>query len=1076
MKRFILLFSLVVAMLRGGISLQAQPLQGRVLDAENRQSVAAATIFHSLSRLQLISDVQGKFQLPASISGGPLRITAVGYDTLHMSVADLRSAGNIALLQRSNKVLEEVQVTTGYETFEQRTATGAFEFIGPELLNRQVSMDIISRIDGLVSGLFFDPLTVDFDRVGESINPRLQLQGINRLRSLHDESFNPLIILDNFPYTGNINLINPNTIESITILKDAASAAIWGARAGNGVIVITSKSPKAGRLSVNFSSNWQLHAKPDLYAKRTMTSSDLIDMELFLYKQGFYDSKYNDSWKSPLSPIVDMSYEHALGKVSSTELEEAIAFYRTQDVRDDMLKYMFRNKFLRQYNLSIGGGNNVAKTLLSVGYDHSLQPRISDVIPRISIKLDNEIRFNYRLNMQVSANWVKQEPRLYNGAAYYSDYGYKFPYVSIADEHGQPLSIPWFYRDSYLKYAGEGKLLNWDYKPLDDVRQSNNKESKNELILNARLDYRLFDPLTLSLVYRFVNQNDRIDNLYSMESYEMRNSINLGTEIIGEVANYHYPLGGKRILKNRDGQGHNGRIQLNLAKDWAGQHSLRALAGMELSHMGRQTYGINMIGYNENQGVFQSGLDYSALYKSFDNLKGITRLPSPVDEFKSYVDRSVSVFFNGSYTFQGKHTASFSLRRDAANVFGATTNKRWTPLWSAGYSYLLHEEPFYTLGWLPQLKLRSSYGVSGNIDNSQTALATIFYRGDQSYYDFPYEAAAIKSMPNPSLRWEKVRQFNLGLDFALFSNRQFSGSLDFYYKRTADLLYNVPIDETYGLSKETRNIADTKSKGVNATLQAHILQGPLNWNVQINFAYNNNWLGKAHWKVTLLSDYFTETTILNKEGSMLYPLYSYRWAGLDHETGAPMGWLNGEPSMDYRALRDNNQPVENLKFHGSVRPLYFGAMRQYFRYKRWALSANIAYQFDFYYFRKGLDYGSFSNFYGGHADYSRRWQKPGDELHTDIPAFIYPINSNARYFYNFTEVLVERGDYIQLRDVRLDYKHKLRWQNTLIDLGLFAMLNNVGILWKASKSPDSPIYRGNIPPMRFLSFGLQLSY
>ncbi len=1054
-------------------------ITGHVLDKETKLPIQGATVWLEGSSNRTSTGSKGAFELNVAKGKGRLVFTSLGFDTIYQKIASVVTKEYVIYLSRSHKHLDEVLVSTGYEKYDQRKSTGAVEVIDQKQINRTSGTDIMGRLEGITSGLYFNKATSESSSslIGRPPKHNVFLQGISTLRGSSLTANQPLIILDNFPYEGDLNSINPNDVESISILKDAAAAAIWGAKAGNGVIVITTKRVGADeRLRIEVSSNMQVHDKPDIFARPIISSSDLIDIEMDLYSKGFYTSKYNGRTKPSLPPVVELLYQHDNGLLTEDELDVGINQYRNQDVRDGMLKYMSRNSILQQYSLRISGGGKKHKVGLSLGYDHSLATRISDKSGRLTGKLDNNLRLTDRLEMAIGLRWNLNRLVHANGSEFYSDNGFRYPYVTIADAEGRALPIPWDYSMSYLETAGEGRLLDWHFRPLDEARNATHMNHSNEIMADFRIQYDLLDYLRLSVDYRYGQSDSQAEVLRTQDTYYMRNLINRGTELQEDNIVYHHPLGGIKSIQAQKAKNHWGRVQLNLIKEFGSKYQLRAIAGIDVSDGSVEGSGFSMYGYDDERGIFATQVDYYKQYPIFDNLATYGTVGSPISPYTFNVNRSVSLYANGSFTFDRRHIFSSSIRRDASNVFGLETNNKWTPLWSTGYAYQLHEESFYKISWMPHFKFRATYGVSGNVDNSMSSLVTVSYVNNPIAWALSLPSATVNRLPNPSLRWEKVKQFNLGLDLTLGKSARVRSTVDYYYKLTDDLLYDVPIDPSMGRSSAVRNVANTQTKGWNVNLTTINLLQPIEWRTQLNFAYNNSWIINTYRDYTTPTRYVLGGTISEIPQTMVFGLYSYQWGGLDPDTGQPRGIVNGEKSTDYRTIMSAATTFEDLHFHGSSRPLYFGSLRNDIRFRSWTFSFNMSYEFDYFFKRNGLDYGNLLDKGDGHADYYQRWQKPGDEQRTHVPGFVYPLVSSANVFYQSSAVLAERGDHIRLRDIRLDFTDRIKLQHRDMGIQVFGMVNNLGILWKSTSLSIDPQYRGNIPPPRFYTLGIKLNY
>src|SRR5690606_36740168 len=332
-----------------------------------------------------MTDGTGSFKLvlPAS-EKYELTVKSIGYEPLVISITAEKSKDLLLKLQRSENTLEEVVVSTGYQKLPKERATGSFEVIDTELFNRQIGTDVISRLDGIIPSILFDK------RSGEENN--MLMRGTATLEGR--DGSRPLIVVDNFPFEGDINSINPNDVESISLLKDAAAASIWGARAGNGVLVITTKKS-------SFNSKWRLSAsvnetvveKPNLFYFPRMTSAEFIEVERFLFEQGAFDAVLNNAINFPVvTPVVELLDLQRKGTISETDLSERLEAYAGRDMRNDLNKYFYQPGFNQQYAVNLTGGSNHISTLFSLGYDNNRSSSVGNVTSRLNLNVQNTYR------------------------------------------------------------------------------------------------------------------------------------------------------------------------------------------------------------------------------------------------------------------------------------------------------------------------------------------------------------------------------------------------------------------------------------------------------------------------------------------------------------------------------------------------------------------------------------------------------------------------------------------------------------------------------------------------------------
>jgi len=1053
---------------------QTYQINGKVVNASDSLPIANASV--KIPNIgSVMTDNLGNFELQTTENRIMLRVSHIGFEVREFTLSFPFESPLFITLNPLAQQLEEVIVSTGYEAVPLERATGSFEKIDNTMLNRSIGMDVLGRIENVATGIHFDHNSYDFNSAGKPQQHEVFVHGISSIRQTPGTNPNaPLIVLDNFPYEGDPNNINPNDIESITILKDAAAASIWGARAGNGVIVITSKTAEYEQpLSVSFNSNVNITAKPDLYRHEVINTSDYIDVEQYLFEQGFYNSKENSRSRPALSPVVEILIKERDGMIPEQEAQRQIDLYRGRDVRNDMLDYMYREAVNQQYALNVSGGSRMHSFQAGIAYDDALPARVGNHDNRLSIRLQNTVKPFKRLQINSAIRWVNRKSVTTENQGFYSNSGFKFPYASLVDNNGNDIPLPLDYRIGFLDTAGNGNLLDWHFWPLREINNPPNSASTQETMLTIGLDYQLRSWLSITANYQYMQNNTISRSLYDLDNYRTRNLINRGTELVNGSRIYHFPYGGILDNSTTKNSTQQGRFQLRGDKNLRDSHEIHGLLGADIQQQHITSDGYSAYGYDENFLTYSNNVNHNERYPIYGNLASSGTIAYPVGNFGDVLHRYVSLFGNASYTYRKKYTVSTSGRRDASNLFGVKANQRWTPLWSVGIAWNVTNEQFFQQAWLPYLKLRATYGHSGNVDNAMSALTTISYTNNPSSAGVDLPAAFLVSAPNPLLRWEKVKTFNLGVDFRLAHNR-ISGSVDWYRKKTADLLDSYPLDPTTGVSQMTMNVANTKGRGVDIRINTQNTRGRVNWFTNLLFSYNNNWIVESYGRYLGPSSYVRSRFLSTKAGSLAYPAYSYRWGGLDGETGEPMGIIDGAPSKDYRSITSLEVPLEDLVFHGSSRPLYFGSLINTISYKNISLSVSLGYKLGYYFRRQSIDYNTLLNNGDGHVDFYNRWQMPGDEEKTYVPAFRYPINTQASTFYLNSEVLMERADHIRINDVRIDYDFIKKPFNKAGDLRLFCYASNLGMVWSANKFGIDPIVLNGIPMPPSVALGINL--
>lgn len=1032
---------------------------GKVLD-EQGQPLPNATIKVKGTNRTTFTNEKGEFQFKNVDEDAVLQVYFLGYKSKEITASDLKKAGTVLLEVKAGE-LQEVNVTvnTGYQTLPKERSTGSFTFVDNAMLNQQVGPNILNRLEGVANG-------VSFDKSGR--RPNVTVRGLSSING----PTNPLIILDNFPYEGDLRNINPNDIENISILKDAAAASIWGARAGNGVIVLTSKKGALNQpLKISFNSNVTITSKPDLFDFRQMSTSDYIDIEQFLYSKGRYNALINDKNKPGLSEVVELLI------ANKANVQGEIDALRNRDVRNEASKYLYGTAVDQQYALNIQGGSAKSTYNVSGGYDRNLST-LSDTYSRINLRAANTFKPIEKLQISTNLYYTKSDSK--SGKPGYSPnvIGNKLPpYTGLADDNGNSLPIN-IYRKTYIEGPGMDKLLDWKYYPLEDYKHSTLTNNLQSILASAGLRYEVIQGLNVDLKYQYENQQIKGKRLNDVESFYARDLINQASVLDAKTGLVKYVVPNGGILTNTAAGvvSQNGRLQADYNKTF-GDHTISALAGAEVRSIRSTSNGFNVYGYNDET-LGAGKVDYATKYKNFINgsLENLSDGPAAEERLNNYV----SYFGNASYTYKGKYTLSGSVRQDKSNIFGVKTNDKGVPLWSAGASWNISDESFYQVNFLPYLKLRTTYGVSGNLDSRRSAVATFYASAMPAFYTF-LPQSNVDQYPNPDLRWEKINQFNVGIDFGLVNN-VISGSLEYYQKKGVDLFGLAEMDyTTTGVGSMTKNVANMKGRGIDLELRSKIIDRQFKWTQQFNFSYNTNKVTKYFRQSDQGSDYVNDGFRISPlEGQPVYAIISQRWAGLDPLTGDPQGYLNGVVSKDYKEFIGAKSKLENLVFSGSATPVVFGNFSNTVSYKNFALTVNVTYKMGYYFRRASIDYTQVNKLSpnGWHSDYALRWQKPGDEQHTSVPSFVYPNNDERNSFYNASEALVSKGDHIRLQFVNLSYSlNKSQWTKLPVQqVQFFTNASNLGILWRANKYKIDPDYNNSLYPKASFSLGLRADF
>ncbi|WP_345947702.1 SusC/RagA family TonB-linked outer membrane protein [Mucilaginibacter sp. PAMB04274] len=1036
-------------------------VKGQVLSAKDSLPLKGAAVMTRDSTVRVLTDDEGRFALTLANSPTNIIVSFVGYQTQVLTINGTNRLLTVRLMERNIQFSDVVVFSNGYQLLPKERSTGSFNVVGNKLFNEQVSTSILPRLEAVANGLSVDR---------RSTSPGIMIRGLSTIQG----NRGPLIVLDNFPYEGNIDNINPNDVESITVLKDAAAASIWGAKAGNGVIVITTKKAKNDQpLTVSFNSNLTIGGRPDLGKAKQMGSADYIGVERMLFSRGGYDAQINAAARPSLSPVVEALLAARRGTITNSEAERQIAALQEQDIRNDLNHYAYRQAVNQQYALGLQGGANNFSWSTSASFDRNLGS-LSERYDRVNLR--QQASFRPFKNLELNTDLYYTHSTAITGRPAYGSSEYRNqPYISIADNLGEPVAVARDFSLSYLATLPQGRLLDWKYYPLRDWESDRTNTGIQDILANVSIRYRIIPGLHAEMRYQHERQTRETGGNHEADSYFTRNLVNRFSQLssAGDVLR-RIPAGAIYDRSNAILSSNNGRASITYDRTW-GSHSINGIGGAEIRDSHTDNYQMRRYGVNPDV-LSSASVDYLNSYPAY--IGGSQGFIPMLDGFGRSTTRFVSVFANAAYTYQEKYTVSGSVRRDASNLFGVNINNKWTPLWSAGLAWDLSKEEFFDPSWLSVLKLRATYGYSGNTDPSRTGVTTVSFSTNSVYTGSPI--ARIERFGNPDLGWEQVSTANLGLDFATKGNR-IQGSIEYYRKRGQDLFGNALLDYTGGAGASiVKNVASMSGHGIDLELKSINLKGAITWSTDLNFSTYHDKITTYNISSRQGSQFVGTSTglsISGLEGKPVYSVFAYRWAGLDPQTGDPRGYLKGQVSKDYAALTGASTTIDDLTYVGPALPQIYGSLGNTVSWRSWSLDVRLLYRFDYYFKKPTISYTSLYNGGAGHSDYGSRWQKPGDEVFTNIPSAVYPAISSRDSFFGAAEPNILKGDNIRLQYITLSYSldsRRLPWL-PVKNAQLYMNVNNIGILWRANKDGIDPDFASPIPVPRTYAFGFRVN-
>lgn len=1084
---------------------------GRIMD-ENGNPLPGATVRVKYSRRGVVTNSNGQFSIYAPVGDAILYVSYIGYINQEVSVTgkNLKRI-NVQMVAVSGNLKEVKVVSNGYQDIPKERATGSFEVITAKQLQHSTDPNLLKRLEGITTSVNFNnnlaPTIASQTQIGQTSLGNVTIRGKNTLnlltsQSTTNQSGQPLLVIDGIASAYDITQINPNDVESVTLLKDAAAASIWGSRAANGVIVVkTKKGNYNSPVSISFNSNFNVTDKPDLFYRKTMSTSDFVDAqkEQFIQQQtnlGSPTAMFPQAVVSPVAEIMDALINQKT--ITEAQANAQLDALRGNDVRNDITKYLLRNSVFQSYSLGADGGSKNFSYRLSAGYDHSVANVKDYGNNRLTLNYSSSIKLSKNLELTGVLSYIQQNQQ--NQAPYTAigtDPSSFNPYDKVVDVNGSPLALPHQYRPAFvdsLSKAYGNKINDMTYKPLDDFNQGYLKTKGQGININVTALYKFTPAFSANVTYSYNRYLNNQETYYSKDSYYMRELINRFTTIDPSGnASYGIPKGGYDALLVNTSTTNTLRGQLNFNKTWNNKHAINAIAGVDINQSYGQYYGTQYYGYDPVKLSQNSSLNYrdylNTLYYNL-SFQNTDIIPSSDIQLGYNRGRTLSSYMNASYTYNNRYTFSGSIRRDGSNVFSSTTNKSGTPFYSFGTSWNIANEPFYNFELVPKLQLRSTFGYNGNTNPLLSPVARI-NRVDFStaVSGLIYDTLKPDEATNNNYRPERTGVFNLGLDYGL-KNDRISGSFEYYIKNTKDLITQNKLDPSTGFSALNYNTGDLHGYGIDMTINSrNVRAGKFNWGSTFLLSYNRVKVTKLYIPGSqnagdLVQDSGTNSYTV---GYDLSRIFAYRWAGLDPQTGNPRIILNGKPVVvsDDAAGQVNDYALyygsqDNARYIGSAVPVYFGSLRNTFSYGAFSVSANILYKLKYFMRRPINDLFLSSRLFDGingnlvGAEYSNRWQKPGDESFTNVPSLTFPVIGYKDEVYRNSDINVIKADHIRLQEINLSYSFSNKgW--FLKNPRVYANVSNLGIIWRANKLGIDPDIN-DVPQPRTYSFGVSANF
>ena len=1012
-------------------------VKGTVTSAEDGFMLIGAAVFLDSKDLEsvedswkgVVTDVDGNFtiQIPEGINR--FFCSYLGHATQEVKLVPGKDHYTIVLKPES-QMLDAV-VVTGYQTIEKRKLTAAVTKVdlSDAVIGSVKSVD--QALAGQIAGL---QVTSTSGAPGAPM--KIRIRGTSSLNGTQD----PLWVLDGIPLEGtdipkhdNVDIdnirqssiagINPADIENITVLKDAAATAIYGARAANGVIVITTKSGKQGKPRVNFST--RLTYSPRLSTSRLnlMNSDEKVSLELDLLRSPFtiYNQKGEVYRTLDRHGLVQNYIDGGMDALTPEALKD---LEQLRSTNTDWGKILFRDAFNQEYNVNISGGGEKVTYYNSVGYNEENGNVKGVKNNRLNIVSKTSYRMNdmFKVGASIFANRRKNDTYLRDkygliNPLYYSRRAN--PYFRSYDENGNYLY------DYDVQNSTDTDL---GFNIFEERANTSSEETINSIATIFDLEFRLNDHFKFTTQLGLQYDSTSKEEIADKESFTMRDLRKLSRYTNSEgKPDYFLPEGGF----------HKAYENTNSQMTWKGMgeyrtsigdnHELEVMLGSELRKTKYET--LFTAGYGFDRKTLTTK---PVLFPDEDKARMF-----PLHTKTSKENAYASFFSTMSYSFKQRYTFGGSIRMDGSDLFGVAKKYRYLPLYSVSTLWRLSNESFMASAtWLDNLALRASYGLQGNIDKNTSPYLVGDYRVDAILPGGSEHMIEINSAPNAKLRWEKTHSVNAGLDVSVLDSR-INMSLDYYYRKGVDLigLQMLPLES--GFTSSTINWASMTNQGIELALSTrNIVTKNFTWETNFNFSYNNN-------KV-LRETVADNATYPSREGYPVGAIFAFKTAGLDQD-GYPL-FVNKkgdkvtlkelyrleDPGWGFPMASSDVTPQEEREFYsykGTSEPPYTGGIINNFTYKNWELSVNFAYNFGGHVRTspsyEALDYDRGKN---TNKDILDRWTP--DNTSSKLPALFtddkrmdeYYWYSSRNEIYRNLDIWVKKLNYIRLQNIRLGYR------------------------------------------------------
>ena len=1041
----------------------------------------------------VITNDKGEYQITAP-EDAVLQFRYIGHKTIEIAING-KTRIDVSIEEDAAQLQEVNIVSTGYQNLDRKLFTGSTTKISAKDSERSGVPDISRMLEGQAAGVSVQNVSGTFGAA-----PKIRVRGATSLSGDNK----PLWVVDGIILEDVVNIsnealstgdastligssvagLNPDDIESFTILKDAAATAMYGARAMNGVIVVTTKKGRntEGKANINYSSTLTTYLKPTYDSFDIMNSGEQMSVLLEMENKGYYShsSLANSSNGGVFNKMYNQMYDYDPATDSfalKNNLESRLNFLtRYANANTDWFDILFKNSLLQEHSLSVSSGTAKVQNYFSTSYTHDSGQTLGDNVKRFTANLRTNFKVNDKLSAELLVNGSIRDQRSPGTLTRQSD--------PVYGQYSRDFDInPYSYALNTSRvltpYNEDGSLefFTRSYAPFNIMSElDNNYLTLNMLDIKVQggVKYKILPKLTYSFdgAYRYARserQHYILDDANMANAFRANQNpgVNSNNNLLypdpdfpNDPAVVVLPEGGFFNTTNNNILNYYLRNNLEFDSKFE-DHRLNVFASYEMRYTDRQNTDFDGIGYQYNNGGLVNP-NYRYFKKAIEG-------GDPYFGMGLGYDRFLAMMGRVAYSYKERYSVNATVRNDGSNLMGKSRVARWLPTWNVSGAWDLDQEKFFenVKPYLSGARLRGTYGLVASLGAANNSSAVFFNRVTYRPYENEKESQIYtSSLENSELTWEKLYELNIGTDLSFFSNKV-NVTFDYYKRNIFDLIGAIRTSGIGGQFVKFANYGEMKAHGYELTVAGNPIKSAdgFRWRTQFNFGVNKN-------EVTRLDVDQNIWTLVRaegaaKEGYSQRGLFSIQFDGLNPQYGYPtfIG-VDGTRNETQVRLQDTN--VENLTYHGPTDPTFTGGFWNQFSYKNFTLSALFTFSMGNFVRLQPTVSATYDDMTSMSRDVLNRWIKPGDEAFTNIPSILdrytaasrvvrpngtvvdaqYPYNS-----YNYSTERVAKGDFVRLKNISLAYAlpTALTSRVGLSNAQISIVGNNVALLYSDKK-------------------------